>query len=131
MPKTTQANNAANDAKKRVIVNMDFFKDITMGDYEFEKDLLMIFKDSSEKNMKKMEEAIRDNDNQAWCMACHAFKGGANSIGAVDLAVLLEHGQKNPKETNEQKTELLKKAKAEFDIVVKFLGGEIERSLMF
>ena len=131
MPKSTLENNMENDSKKRVIVNMDFFKDITMGDYEFEKDLLMIFKDSSEKNIKKMEDAIRDSDNQSWCMACHAFKGGANSIGASDLAAILEHGQKNPKESDQEKTELLKKAKAEFEIVVKFLSGEIERSLMF
>jgi HPt (histidine-containing phosphotransfer) domain-containing protein len=120
-----------NDSEKKMIVDMAFFKDMTMGDYEFEKDLLMVFKDSGEKNMKKMEQAIKDGDNQNWCIACHAFKGGANSVGAVSLSKMLEHGQKNPKETLEEKRKLLAEVKEEFESVLKFLDSEIKKSLMF
>lgn len=118
-------NNAANGAKKAI--DVEFLRSIIENDFEFEKELFEIFTDNSQRNIEKMEDAVKNSNDNSWYMASHAFKGAAASIGAFDLSKILEYAQKHPEENYEQKTELLKKIKDELALVIKFINEEMTK----
>ncbi len=72
-----------------------------------------------------MEDAIKDGDNNFWYMAAHAFKGASASIGAFDLSKVLEHAQRHPEDNIEQKSDILKKIRDEFQLVLEFINEEL------
>ncbi len=106
-------------------VDRDFLRNMIDNDFEFEKELLKIFLENSNRNLAKIETALRDGDKTSWYMGSHAFKGAAAAIGAFPLAELLEHAQKNPEEPNEEKVALLVKIKEELGCVYNFINEEI------
>jgi len=116
-------NNAANGDKKAI--DVEFLRIIIENDFEFEKELFEIFTDNAQRNIEKMEDAVKNSNDNSWYMASHAFKGAAASIGAFDLSKILEYAQKHPEENYEQKTELLKKIKDELALVIKFINEEM------
>jgi HPt (histidine-containing phosphotransfer) domain-containing protein len=118
-------NNAANGAKKAI--DVEFLRSIIENDFEFEKELFEIFTDNAQRNIEKMEDAVKNSNDNSWYMASHAFKGAAASIGAFDLSKILEYAQKHPEENYEQKTELLKKIKDELALVIKFINEEMTK----
>lgn len=109
----------------RNAVDNDFLRSIVENDREFEKELFVIFSENVHRNSAKMEEAIKNNDNNSWYMAAHAFKGAAASIGAFDLSEILEYAQKHPEENAEQKTELMKKVREELRLILEFINEEL------
>ena len=117
-------NNLATTGAKKAI-DVEFLRSIIENDVEFEKELFAIFTENAERNVEKMEEAIKTSNDNSWYMASHAFKGAAASIGAFDLSKILEYAQKHPEENYEQKTELLKKIKEELVLVVSFINNEL------
>ncbi len=102
-------------------IDLDFLTSVIGDDEEFKKELFVIFEDNAQRNIEKMEDALSTSNNNSWYMASHAFKGASASIGAMDLANLLEHAQKYPEETPEQKTELLNQIKSQLKAVIEFL----------
>lgn len=106
-------------------VDVEFLRSIIDQDHEFEKELLTIFLENAKRNLAKMEEASRSNDNNSWYMASHAFKGAAASIGAFNLSQLLEHAQKHPEDNFDQKNKILSDVKNEFKLVNDFISQEM------
>ncbi len=112
-----------NNSKKAV--DTEFLRSIIENDIEFEKELFAIFSENAHRNMVKMQDAIKDGDNNSWYMASHAFKGAAASIGAFELSKALEYAQKHPEDSSEQKTETLNKVREEFRLVLDFINEEL------
>ncbi|MDX2083469.1 MAG: Hpt domain-containing protein [Rickettsiales bacterium] len=117
-------NNLSDNASKKAI-DVDFLRSIIENDAEFEKELFAIFIENANRNIEKMEDAIKVSNDNSWYMASHAFKGAAASVGAFDLSKILEYAQKHPEENYEQKTELLKKIKEELSSVINFINEEL------
>jgi HPt (histidine-containing phosphotransfer) domain-containing protein len=114
-----------NDQKRKPAIDMEFLNSVIDDDIEFKKELFSIFVENANRNIVKMEEAIKDGDNNSWYMASHAFKGASASIGAFDLSRVLEYAQKNPEDNLEQKIETIKKIKEEFRLVLEFINEEL------
>lgn len=108
-------------------IDTDFLRSVIDNDVEFEKELFSIFIENANRNINKMEDSIKDGDNNSWYMASHAFKGSSASIGAFDLSKVLENAQRNPEGTNEEKTEILKQIREEFKNVSDFISQELEK----
>lgn len=113
-----------NNNRKRAI-DTEFLRSVIDDDKEFEKELFAIFSENAHRNITKMEDAIKDGDNNSWYMASHAFKGASASIGAFDLSKVLEYAQKHPEDNIEGKNEILKKVREEFALVLDFINEEI------
>lgn len=104
-----------------MIIDLEYLKGIIDGDKEFEKELKEVFFDNAQKNISSLQEAIDKKDNNMWYMSAHAFKGASGSIGAFDLAKVLEFAQRNFEDTSENKTQILNKVKSEFALVKQLL----------
>lgn len=109
---------------KEKAIDTDFLREIVGEDKDFEKELFSIFSDNAHRNFIRMEESIKNQDNNTWYMAAHAFKGASASIGAFGLSRLLEYAQQFPEESSVKKTELMKKIHEEFSFVLAFLNEE-------
>ncbi len=114
----------ANQNLKKAI-DTEFLRGIIENDKEFERELFKIFSENAHRNILKMEEAIRDSDNNSWYMASHAFKGAAASIGAFELSKVLEYAQKHPEENSEKKSQLVAQVREEMSRVLDFINQEI------
>lgn len=110
---------------KKQAIDTEFLRSVIDNDAEFEKELFAIFIENANRNIGKMEDAINDGDNNSWYMASHAFKGASASIGAFDLSKVLEHAQRHPEDNIEQKSEILKKIREEFNHVLNFINEEL------
>ncbi len=108
----------------KVAIDTNFLREIVGDDKEFEKELFSIFSDNAHRNFVKMEDSIKNQDNNGWYMAAHAFKGASASIGAFELSKLLEHAQQFPEESFGQKNELMKRIHEEFRLVLDFINEE-------
>ena len=106
-------------------IDLEFLRGIIDNDKEFEKELFEIFVDNAKKNINKLVEAISADDNNAWYMASHAFKGAATSVGAFNLAEILENAQQSPEENSSAKRKILEKIKDDFDDVLGFIKNNI------
>ena len=106
-------------------VDKEFLRSIVENDIEFEKELFNIFSENAQRNMVKLEDAIKSSDNNSWYMAAHAFKGASASIGAFELSKILEYAQKNPEETAEEKYAVLGRVREEFARVLDFINEEL------
>lgn len=111
--------------KHKKAIDTEFLRSVIDNDVEFEKELFKIFVENAHRNMTKMEDAIKEADNNSWYMASHAFKGASASIGAFDLSKILETAQKSPEANPQQKTEILKKVREEFLLVLDFINEEL------
>jgi HPt (histidine-containing phosphotransfer) domain-containing protein len=107
------------------VLDLEYLKSIIEDDKEFEQELFKIFIENSQRNIIKLEESIESNDKNSWYMASHAFKGASASIGAFELAKILEYAQKNLEDSNENKKQLLDKIKEELELVKEFLKSGI------
>jgi HPt (histidine-containing phosphotransfer) domain-containing protein len=114
----------SNQNRKKAI-DTEFLRSIIENDVEFEKELFAIFSENAHRNITKMEDAVKSGDNNSWYMASHAFKGASASIGAFDLSKVLEHAQKHPEGAVAEKSEVLKKVKEEFRLVLDFINEEL------
>ncbi len=110
---------------KNGAIDIEFLRSVVGDDREFEKELFEIFTENAQRNIDKMEEALKSSDTNSWYMASHAFKGAAASIGAFDLSKALEYAQRHPEDVVEEKQKILAKIKAEFKLVVDFIGKEM------
>ena len=106
-------------------VDLEFLRNITDQDEEFEKDLLSIFIESSNSDVRKMEESIDNPSDNQWYLSSHSFKGSSASIGAFSLAKTLESAQMNKDSSKEKKLEILKDIKIKLKKVTEFLTKEI------
>ena len=113
--------------KQKKAIDVEFLRSIIENDFEFERELFSIFLENANRNIEKMEDSVKNSDDNAWYMAAHAFKGASASVGAFDLSKILEYAQKHPEENFEQKTTLLKKIKEEFSQVVEFINEELAK----
>ena len=104
------------------VLDIEYLKSIVEDDKEFEQELFKIFIDNAQRNIAKMEESILNNNISSWYMASHAFKGASSSIGAFELAKILEDAQKNIEESIENKKILINKIKEELEDVIYFLN---------
>jgi HPt (histidine-containing phosphotransfer) domain-containing protein len=76
--------------KRKPAIDMEFLNSVIDDDIDFKRELFSIFVENANRNIVKMEDAIKDNDTNSWYMASHAFKGASASIGAFDLSKVLE-----------------------------------------
>ncbi len=105
-------------------IDTEFLRSIIENDKEFEKELFVIFTENANRNLVKMETAMKSSDNNSWYMASHAFKGAAASIGAFGLSKVLEYAQKHPEDSLLQKEEIIKNVKTELGLVLEFIASE-------
>lgn len=112
-------------ANTKSAIDVAFLRSVIDDDKEFERELFAIFTENAQRNLVKMDDAIKASDNNAWYMASHAFKGAAASIGAFGLSNTLEYAQKHPEDNPEQKNEILEKVKDEFNRVLEFINSEL------
>ena len=107
-------------------VDIEFLNSIIEGsDAEFKKDLHQIFSENTKRNLEKMENSLKEENNNAWYMAAHAFKGAAASIGAFTLSGILEEAQKNPESDKEIKSKIIDRVKIELESVCKIIDQEL------
>lgn len=114
-----------NNQNHKKAIDVEFLRSIIDNDAEFERELFKIFSENAHRNIIKMEDAIKENDNNSWYMAAHAFKGASASIGAFDLSKVLEYAQKHPEDNSDQKGEIINKVKEEFRLVLDFINEEL------
>lgn len=108
-------------------VDVEFLQSIVDDDLDFQKELFSIFVENAERNVKKMEDALKDKDNNSWYMSSHAFKGAAASIGAFDLSKVLEYAQKHPEDSDKVKNEIIEKVREELGAVLEFIDSQLEK----
>ncbi len=106
-------------------IDVNFLRSVIEDDREFERELFAIFTENAQRNLVKMEDAIKNNDNNSWYMSSHAFKGAAASIGAFNLSNSLEYAQTHPEDSNDDKVEILNRIKKEFELVLEFINEEV------
>jgi len=107
-------------------IDLEFLNSIIGNDNQFEKELYIIYKESAKSNIEKLHKSIIEDDNNAWYMASHAFKGASASIGAFKLSRVLELAQKSPKENRDKKNEILNNIKDEYQLVDDFITQRLE-----
>ena len=113
------------NVRRKRVVDTEYLKSIIENDYEFERELFLIFKENAARNIDKMEETMKNKLDSIWQMTAHAFKGSSASIGAFDLSKLLEYAQKHPEENAEQKTIILNQIKDELKLVIEFIDNRL------
>jgi HPt (histidine-containing phosphotransfer) domain-containing protein len=106
-------------------IDIEFLKSITGDDAAFEKELFILFLDSSKTNILKMEKALAESSSNDWYMASHALKGASASIGAFDLSKILEYAQTHPKDEDKDKVKVLTDIKKELSRVELFINEEL------
>jgi HPt (histidine-containing phosphotransfer) domain-containing protein len=102
-------------------IDIDFLKNIIGDDKNFEKELFEIFIDNVKYNISRLQTAFEQSDCNSWYMASHALKGSSASIGAFELAKILELAQKNSDNDSDSKAKILDNIKQEFQIVENFI----------
>jgi len=107
---------------KKAVIDTEVLRKIIEYDREFEKELFDIFMENANFNIQKLENAIKNNDNNSWYMAAHALKGACGSIGAFDLAKTFELAQKNSESGYDKKNDILTQIKKEYRLVVEFIN---------
>ena len=110
---------------KKKAIDVAFLRSVIEDDRDFERELFAIFTENAQRNLVKMDEAIKNVDSNSWYMAAHAFKGAAASIGAFELSKALEYAQRHPEDNNEEKQKVLTRIKEEFNRVLEFINEEL------
>lgn len=105
-------------------VDLDFLRNITDHDVDFERDLLKIFIESAQNDMKKMQESLDSPESNDWYLSSHSFKGSAASIGAFHLAKVLEYAQMHKDDTVDLKEKTLQEIRQKATQVIDFLTQE-------
>lgn len=108
-------------------VDLEFLREATLGDHDFENELFTLYLDSTKGHVDKLEKAFKDKDNDEWYSMAHTIKGGSSSVGAFYLAKICEYAQLHPKEEDEKKVKVLADIKAEFQRVTDFINKELAR----
>ena len=103
------------------VIDIDFLRKIIGNDVVFEKELFEIFLDNSRYNISKLDNALKNQDNNAWYMASHALKGSSASIGAFALSRVFEISQKSSDIEVEKKMEIFEQIKNEFKKVENYI----------
>lgn len=106
-------------------LDMEFLREATLGDRDFERELFILFLDSTKVTIDRLEQAFKNKDNDAWYSMAHSIKGSSSSIGAFYLSKISEYAQLHPKEENDKKSKVLADIKAEFQRVVEFINREM------
>ena len=107
------------------VIDIKYLKSIIDDDKEFEKELFSIFFENALKNIEKLQESIASQDKNSWYMASHAFKGASASIGAFELAKILETAQKSLDANEESKIKIIEDIKKELASVKYFIDRGI------
>ena len=111
--------------EKKNAIDVNFLRSVIEDDREFERELFAIFTENAQRNLTKMEDAVKSSDSNSWYMASHAFKGAAASIGAFELSKALEYAQRHPEDSDDDKVNILERIKVEFDRVLEFINQEL------
>ena len=106
-------------------IDIDFLRSMTINDAVFERELLVLFLDSSKTNVIKIEKALVGFNNNDWYMASHSMKGASASIGAFDLAKVMEYSQTQFQAEQKVKVKILVDIKTELDKVIAFINDVI------
>ncbi|MFT6332761.1 MAG: HPt (histidine-containing phosphotransfer) domain-containing protein [Lentimonas sp.] len=104
-----------------VAIDLNFLREVTVDDVEFENEIFDLFLDTANDNFDKFEDALNNDDSNAWYTHAHSFKGSSSSIGAFYLAEIAEYAQSHPKDSKEQKSEIFDELKKEFARVKEFI----------
>ena len=117
------------NTNKEPAIDMDFLSDITGNDLAFRNELFVLFLDTAQSNISKMEKSLLiDNGNDIWYAASHSLKGASTSIGAFEMSKVLEYAQANSKEDPKNKTKILDEAKVHFAKVAEFIKDEMAKA---
>jgi len=75
------------------VVDLTKLKTFSEGDVEIEKELVGVFIQQSDKNLRELNDNRIDGECRPWVEAAHMFKGGSASVGALPLSRLCAHAQ--------------------------------------
>ena len=93
------------------VIDMTFYKEITLDNLDFQQELFGLFLDSARENIRGLIDALEKNDNARWHFIAHNFKGSAATIGAFSLSGDLEYAEHNQKDNGEEKAKILQNIK--------------------
>lgn len=71
-------------------LNLDYLKEVSGGDVEFEREILATFVEAAPELMESLEIAINEGDAAAVRHAAHTLKGSSRSIGGQGFAKVCE-----------------------------------------
>jgi HPt (histidine-containing phosphotransfer) domain-containing protein len=108
-------------------IDMEFLREATGGDRDFEHELFILFLDSTKTSINKFEQACKEKNEDEWYSMAHSIKGASSSIGAFYLSKISEYAQLHPKEEYEKKTKVLADLKVEFQRVADFINMEMAK----
>jgi HPt (histidine-containing phosphotransfer) domain-containing protein len=106
-------------------IDLAYFRDVTKGDLAFEKEVFMLYLETTKVTIQKMEEAIINKSNEAWRKSAHSIKGSSTAIGAFNLSESIIHAQNHPKDSAENKIKTLDRIKLQLEKVYDFIYKEI------
>ncbi|MFT6106967.1 MAG: HPt (histidine-containing phosphotransfer) domain-containing protein [Rickettsiales bacterium] len=109
-------------------IDLNYFREVTKGDLNFEKEVFILYLDTTKNTIKQMEDAIVDKSNAAWRKAAHSIKGSSTAIGAFNLSEAIIHAQNHPKDSAENKMKTLDRIKTQLEKVYEFIYKEISET---
>ncbi|MGB1076971.1 MAG: CHASE domain-containing protein [Bdellovibrionales bacterium] len=101
--------------------NLDILKEYADNDPEVEKELLNVFYDKSEADIKILQENLDGGTNKEWSEAAHSLKGSAGYVGAKNLHHLCAQAQDMLQATGRERQDMFAEIKAEYKKVCDFL----------
>lgn len=81
----------------------------TKGDPEKEREIITLFSENAEKDLKALQTALEDQDHQAWEKCAHKLYGSSINFGAINLAVVCDNAQELDSGDQEKKERLFAK----------------------
>ena len=91
--------------------------------------IILLFLEDTPKQLKKLEQAIHDQDANKIYSIAHNLKSSSANLGAMKLSVCFRNlEQKGRDNSLRQTTKLLKETKSEFHNIIQLLKKEMENS---
>lgn len=88
-------------------IDLDNLRLISGGDVEMEKELFLVFKESSEVCINGLRSALAKGDDAEWKLQAHALKGNSFNLGAMVLGEICSKAQDAYKSPADEKQKLL------------------------
>lgn len=102
-------------------VELEHVRMFVDGGPEEEKEFFELFINHSEQDIQNLATHLDNRDQENWRKAAHKIKGSAANLGAHQLSHICKTAEESFESSDEEKTSLLNRIRAEHDIVQNFL----------
>jgi len=111
---------AITDSENSLPMNLELLRSISEGDTGTEKELVAIFVEESDANLKGLQENCRDGTHAQWVEFAHTMKGSASNMGADALSQLCKQAQ-HSEDSADVRSVYLRKIEKEYLMVKDYL----------